>query len=119
MLPYDDLGTRLTKLKRRLKGMGREHVRWGDTGPYGLTSAARHLGYTEHALPQWHFYPIRYEDHRVLFESPRPGADMTFEGSRAVHFWNQLIVAGHALDKHARFPLDSPFERLWERYVGD
>ena len=118
MLPYDDLGTRLTKLKRRLKGLGRESVRWGDTGPYGLTSAARHLGYTEHALPKWHFYPIRYEDHRVLFQSPPPGENMTFADSRAVHLWNQLIEAGHVLDKNARFPPDSPFERLWERYVG-
>jgi hypothetical protein len=120
MLPYDDVGTRFKKLKRRLKGHGREHVRWGDTGPYGLTSAARHLGYTEHALPKWHFYPIRYEDHRVLFESPRAGAEVTFNGSRAVHLWNQLFgePEGQHLDRDGSFPPDSPFEQLWARYVA-
>ena len=117
MLPYDDLGIRLIKLKRWLKGRGREDVRWGDTGPYGLTSAARHLGYTEHALPTWHFYPIPFEDHRVLFESPRDGGAATFNGSRAVHLWNQLIEDRRALEKNARFPADSPFEKLWARYV--
>lgn len=118
MLPYDDLAARLRKLKRRLRGEGREHVRWGDTGPYGLTGAARHLGYIEHALPKWHFYPVRYEDHHVLFQSPNRDAGLTFNGSRAVHFWNQLIEAGRVLDKKARFPEDSPFEQLWEQYVG-
>src|SRR5262249_39979268 len=117
ILPYNDLGMRLMKWKRRLKGFGREYVRWGDTGPYGLTRAARHLGYTEHALPKWHFYPVRFEDHRVLFESPEPGADVSFNGSRAVHLWNQLIEAGQVLDKRARFPMDSPFEQWWGRYV--
>jgi hypothetical protein len=77
------------------------------------------LGYTEHALPQWHFYPVRFEEHRVLFESPRAGADLSFHGSRAVHLWNQLIEAGRVLDKNARFPPDSPFERWWAEYVGE
>ncbi len=45
MQPYDDFKTRFARLKRRVKGQGREWVRWGDTGPYGLTRAARHLGY--------------------------------------------------------------------------
>lgn len=119
MLPYDDLRTRLMKVKRRLKGTGREHVRWGDTGPYGLTNAARHLGYTEHALPKEHFYPIRFEDHHVLFQSAPPGGGLSFNGSRAVHLWNQLIEAGKMLDKNARFPADSPFEQLWVKYAGE
>jgi hypothetical protein len=119
ILPYDDIGMRLKKLKRRFRGQGRESVRWGDTGPYGLTRAARHLGYTEHALPQWHFYPVRFEEHQVLFESPRAGVEMSFNGSRAVHLWNQLIEAGRVVDKRARFPEDSPFEQWWAEYVGE
>jgi hypothetical protein len=35
-----------------------------------------------------------------------------------VHFWNQIIEDGRAVDKNARFPSDSPFERLWARYIG-
>jgi hypothetical protein len=116
MLPYDNLSRRFAKLKRWLKGQGHEAVRWGDTGPYGLTNAARHLGYLGHALPHWHFYPVRYEENRVLFESPSAGEEPTFNGSRAVHLWNQLIEGP---DKNGRFPPDSPFERLWARYLGE
>ena len=117
MLPYDDLSARLLKMKRWLRGRGREDIRWGETGPYGLTGAARHLDYTKHALPSWHFYPIRYEDHHALFESPRAGRPATFEGSRAVHLWNQLVEDGKTLDRNAQFPADSPFEQLCARYV--
>ncbi len=113
-LPYDDVKTRLHKLKRWVKGRGREYVRWGNTGPYGLTSAARHLGYLEYALPQAHFYPVTYENHRVLFES----GPLAWDGSRAVHFWNQIMEDGQDVDRNARFPADSPFEQLWARYMG-
>jgi hypothetical protein len=116
-VPYDSLQIRLKKLKRRLRGNRREDVRWGENGPYGLTSAARHLGYTDRALPRWHFYPIRLEDHRVLFESPAESG-VTWSDSRAVHLWNQVIEDGGVLDKNARFPADSPFEQLWTRYIG-
>lgn len=116
MLPYDDFQRRFAKLKRRLKGQGREAVRWGDTGPYGLTRAAQHLGgYIEHALPKWHFYPVSYEENQMLFESAQGGAPSIFEGSRAVHLWNQLIDRA---SKNTQFPADSPFERLWARYVS-
>lgn len=113
-LPYDDLKTRFHKVKRWVKGRGREYVRWGNTGPYGLTSAARHLDYMKHALPRWHFYPVSYENHHVLFES----GPLTFDRSRAVHIWNQIIEERGALDRNARFPADSPFEQLWARYMG-
>ncbi len=33
------------RLKRRVKGQGREWVRWGDTGPTASRVPARHLGY--------------------------------------------------------------------------
>jgi len=115
MLPYDDWSRRLAKLKRWVKGQGREAVRWGDTGPYGLTSAAQYLGYIEHALPKWHFYPVAYEQNRLLFKRVPAGVPSTFDGSRAVHLWNQLIDGA---DKNARFPQDSPFEQLWSRYLG-
>jgi hypothetical protein len=114
VLPYDDMKTRLHKMKRWVKGRGREYVRWGNTGPYGLTAAARHLGgYIEHALPRDVFYLVTYENHRVLFES----APLSLSGSRAVHFWNQIIEDGRSVDKNDRFPPDSPFEQLWARYM--
>jgi hypothetical protein len=116
MLPYDDFKTRFARLKRRVKGQGREWVRWGDTGPYGLTRAARHLGYLHHALPTAEFYPVSFEDNGKLFVSAPHGELPTFEGSRAVHLWNQLI---EGVDKNSRFPEDSPFERLYARFLRD
>jgi hypothetical protein len=43
-LPYDTLRMRRRKLVRRLLRRGRAASRWGETGPAGLTAAARHLG---------------------------------------------------------------------------
>ncbi|HEV7715772.1 MAG TPA: glycosyltransferase, partial [Steroidobacteraceae bacterium] len=86
MLPYDDLGIRLLKLRRRvLQGDRREGTRWAENGPKGLTRAARHLGYADRALPSWHFYPVSPEQHNSLFASPKEGQQIVFNGSRAVH----------------------------------
>jgi hypothetical protein len=56
-------------------------------------------------------------EYRVLFESPQEGHRLTFENSRAVHFWNRTIERDSAVDKNAPFAADSPFEQLWSRYM--
>lgn len=118
-LPYDDLGFRLRKLNRRfLRGNRRGDVRWGESGPGGLTRAIRHFGYAHEALPAWHFYPVKYENYRVLFESPGAGAAVDLERSHAVHLWNNLIERYDPSSKARQFPAGSPFEQLYERYVG-
>lgn len=117
VLPYDDLGMRFRKFRRRLKGGGRERVRFSELGPRGLTCAARHLGYIDHALPSWHFYPVSFRQYRVLFESPPEDSRLAFGNSRAVHFWNRTIEQDGAVSKDARFAADSPFEQLWSRYM--
>jgi hypothetical protein len=115
-LPYDDFGTRMRKLKRRaLRGNQRGDIRWGEGGPIGLTRAIRHFGYTVEALPVWHFYPVSHDNFRVSFESPGEGGATGFGDSRALHLWNNLLAPE---SKNARFPADSVFELLWERYVG-
>lgn len=115
ILPYDSLGVRLRKLKRRiLQGDRRDRVRWGENGPEGLTRAARHLGYADRALPSWHFYPVAFDNSRMLFESPVAGREVVFDGSRAVHLWNQVL---RGVDKNARFPVDSPFEQFCALYM--
>lgn len=117
-LPYDDLGTRLRKLRRRLlRGNHRGDIRWGESGPIGLTRAIRHFGYTGEALPASHFYPVPHEDFRLLFESPRSGSEVRLAGSRAVHLWNNMLEQERALSKTAKFPADSPFEQLCARYL--
>jgi hypothetical protein len=120
-LPYDEWSFRLRKLKRRfLQGNRRSWVRWGESGPMGLTRAARHFGYTDRALPSWHFYPVSYQNFGILFESPPAGRNgFDFGESRAVHLWNNLLVLRGGPSKDSRFAPDSPFERLCARYLPD
>jgi Glycosyltransferase sugar-binding region containing DXD motif len=120
-LPYDTFGTRLRKLQRRfLRGDERGDIRWGESGPIGLTRAIRHFGYTAEALPVWHFYPVPHEQFRTLFTSPAHAVPEALPGeSRGVHLWNNLIEREAPGRKYATFPADSPFERLWVRYFTD
>jgi len=116
-LPYDSFQMRLRKLRRRiLRGNQRGDVRWGESGPIGLTPAIRHFGYTAEALPVAHFYPVPHERFRVLFESPSANDELHFDGSRAVHLWNNMLAHG-SMSKDQRFPADSPFEQLCARYL--
>lgn len=117
-LPYDDVAIRLRKLKRRFfRGNDRGDIRWGESGPIGLTRAIAHFGYTAEALPSWHFYPVPHESFRTLFEKPGPNGPAPLEKSRAVHLWNNLIERDAPGSKTGTFPADSVFERLWARYV--
>ena len=118
ILPYDHLSIRVRKWRRRyLGGNRREAVRWGEYGPKGLTQAARHLCYLQHALPRSHFYPVRCEDWRVLFESQRDAGPAWNSESRALHLWQEMMQRAPGFDKDARFPSDSPFEELCRRYL--
>lgn len=117
-LPYDDFTVRFRKLRRRvLRGDLRGDVRWGENGPKGLTSAARHLGYADKALPSWHFYPVSPLHFRQLFASAE-GRPLELNGSRAVHLWNHLLEEQAGFDKNGVFPADSPFEQLCSKYLG-
>lgn len=119
-LPYDDIAFRMRKLKRKLfRGNRRSETRWGETGPIGLTRAARHFDYTGRALPAWHFYPVDHHHFMQLFESPRGGPTVDFGASRAVHLWNNLLERLGDGTKSTRFAPDSPFEQLCARYLAD
>jgi hypothetical protein len=118
ILPYDSLGLQLRKWRRRyFEGNRRERVRWGEYGPKGLTQAARHLGYLERAQPAAHFYPVRCEHWRTLFESRRGAPQPWTPESRALHLWQEMMKRAPGFDKDGRFPADSPFEELWRRYI--
>ena len=115
--PYDGWRTRLRKFRRRhLQGDRRDRIRWGELGPKGLTAAARHLGYLDRALPRTHFYPVRSADWRALFEPMRGGLLPWGDESRAVEPLRQRADHRLRFNKNARFPPDSPFERLCQRY---
>jgi hypothetical protein len=114
LLPYDSLGIRLRKLRRRYIGGNRSAgVRWGEYGPKGLTQAARYLGYLDKSLPEAHFYPVRCESWRAIFETSPSGTLPWTTESRAVHLWQQMMRNTPGFDKDGRFPADSPFEILW------
>jgi hypothetical protein len=117
--PYDRPYQRLRKWRRRLlQGNRREETGWGESGPKGLTQAAQYLGYASHALPSWHFYPVAPEQHEVLFRASGGRARaVEFNGSRAVHLWNNLLQLQPGFDKNAQFDAESPFEQLWRRYL--
>lgn len=118
LLPYDDARTRRRKLKRRfLQGNRRGNIRWGEYGPDGLTSAARHLGYAASALPFWHFYPIHYLNWHTVFDESLAGNSGILGESRALHLWNEMTRRAPGFDKDARFPANSVFERLCARYL--
>ena len=120
VLPYDGLEIRFRKLRRRiLRGNRRDAVRWGETGPKGLTRAVGHFGYIRRALPSWHFYPVPLQKHMTLFEAQRDADGVELSGSHAVHLWNQLLKERPGFDKNARFPESSPFERLCACYLAE
>jgi Alpha 1,4-glycosyltransferase conserved region/Glycosyltransferase sugar-binding region containing DXD motif len=117
-LPYDGVGMRLRKWRRRyLGGNRRAAVRWGEYGPKGLTQAARHLSYLNRAQPCTHFYPVRCEDWRLLFESRQNAGPLWTPESRALHLWQEMMKQTPGFDKDGRFPADSPFEELCRRYL--
>ncbi|MCB1624060.1 MAG: hypothetical protein KDI32_05705 [Pseudomonadales bacterium] len=120
ILPYDSWRLRLRKLRRRyFQGDRRDRIRWGETGPKGLTHAARHFGLLDRALPSWHFYPVPAERWQELFAAPGVGAPLELGESRAVHLWNNMMHTVPEFDKNGRFDVRSPFERLWQRYLGN
>lgn len=116
-LPYDDLGTRMRKWKRRvLQGNRRERTGWGEYGPKGLTAALRHFGYERKILPRTHFFPVRCPEWHRIFESG-VREPLTFEDTRAVHLWHNMMRERPGFDKAATFPHDSLYEQLCRRYL--
>jgi hypothetical protein len=115
--PYDSFKTRRRKLQRRLMGHGRIATVWGETGPYGLTQAARLLECTAAALPFWHFYAIHFSNWHTLFDSSLSGNPRLLDGSVGLHLWNEMLRLRPGFDKNARFAADSMFEKLCARYL--
>ena len=116
-LPYDSLRMRRRKLVRRLLGRGHAASKWGETGPAGLTAAARHLGCASRALPFWHFYPIHYQNWHTVFDATLRDRSNLIDGSYGLHLWNEMTRRQPGFDRDGRFPDDSLFEQLWTRYV--
>ena len=118
VLPYDSIRVRRRKLLRRwLPGDSSRNMSWGETGPAGLTAAARHLHCTGAALPFWYFYPIHYLNWHTVFDSSLHGNPDLIAASYGLHLWNEMARRAPGFDKNGRFPPDSLFERLCTRYL--
>lgn len=118
-LPYDSSKTRRRKLQRMLLRQHRADAAWGETGPQGLTAAARHLDCTASALPFWHFYPIHYMNWQTVFDGTLPADAPLVAGSYALHLWNEMARQERGFDKNRRYSPDCLFERLCARYLPD
>jgi hypothetical protein len=118
ILPYDSVKMRRRKLMRQwLPGNALRHVAWGETGPNGLTAAARHLHCTGAALPFWHFYPIPYSNWHTVFDSSLRDNPGVLSASHGLHLWNDMSRRSPGFDKDGCFPPDSLFEQLCARYL--
>jgi hypothetical protein len=116
-LPYDSLKIRLRKWHRRfLRGNRRDNIGWAEYGPKGLTAALRYFRLDTLALPSWHFYPVSFDQGYSLFQSTHGQLPAWLQQSYAVHFSNTQLLNRGGFDKNQRFPADSIFEQLWQRY---
>ena len=118
--PYDAWSRRLRKLVRHhLLGNRRDHIRWGEYGPKGITHAARYFDLLDRAKPVDHFYPVTCERWHSMFEGAQAssisGAQLPI-ASRTVHLWHAMMLSRPGFDKNAAFAADSPFEALCRRY---
>ena len=105
ILPYDSLGLRFRKWRRKfLQGDRRDRIRWGEYGPKGLTHALRYFGEDAKALPSSHFYPVPFDKWHSLFESVRSESEVWPQESRAVHFANNQMRTRPGFDKNGALP---------------
>lgn len=116
------------KVKRALKGQGKEHTRWGESGgPAGFTAVAKRFNLAalgkpaETFSPEYAFVvdesgnesPDRW--HEILLKDAGGDVDALFPHSYSFHFANQwLSVAGY--DKDSAYPKESLFEQLKSRH---
>lgn len=106
------------KIKRRLKGLGKEHIAWGESGgPAGFTAAAKRYNLMRTAKPAEVFAP-EYVEHgnsrtwheRLLHPSDRD-IQALLPDSYSLHIGNEnLRRAG--FDKNAAYPPGSLLEKL-------
>ena len=117
-LPYDTTREKRRKLIRRyLKGNGRGDLKWGETGPTGLTRALNYFGYQDYALPTTAFYPIHSTCWNNIFDETYPQPEPYFPDSYAIHIWNEMMRRKPGFDKNSQYPKNSLIEELKRRYL--
>ncbi len=92
-----------------------EDLSWGETGPRLLASLVERFGLDRYAEPPATFCPIPWLEWRRLINSDLDPFSLP-AGVHAIHMWNEMWRR-EGQDKDARYPRDSPYERLKRRYL--
>jgi hypothetical protein len=92
-------------------------LRWGETGPEGLTRAVEYFGYLDRALPVTAFYPIHYKCWNNIFDTTYPKPEPYFPDSYAIHLWNEMLRRKPGFNKDMTYPEHSLIEELKRRYL--
>jgi hypothetical protein len=119
-LPYDSAKEKRRKLLRRyLNGNQRGDLKWGETGPVGLTKALDHFTLTGAAFSVNTFYPIHPTCWNSFFEATAIQPDKHLPDSYAIHVWNEMLRLDPTFSINAEFPESSLFEKLKSCYMND
>ncbi len=117
-LPYDTFRDKRRKLKRKyLQGNKQGNIKWGETGPDGLTKAVKYMGLENHALPHTYFYPIHSKCWYSIFDETFSSFETHFPDTYAIHLWNEMMKRKPGFDKNGSFPENSLIEQLKRRYL--
>jgi hypothetical protein len=117
-LPYDGIREKRQKLRRRfLEGNQRGNIKWGETGPKGLTKALKYFDLFHTALPVNAFYPIDIKKWMTVFDGSLADVSLSFPGSYAIHLWNNMMCSDPEFSKDGSFPENSIIEQLKRRYL--
>ncbi|NND55254.1 MAG: hypothetical protein HKN56_09840 [Gammaproteobacteria bacterium] len=117
-LPYDTPKQKRRKVFRRyLQGNQRGNLKWGETGPGGLTSAMQHTGLFDIALPVTAFYPVHSRCWDTIFDLTYPDPAKFFPESYAIHLWNEMIRRNPDYGKDKTYEHGSLIEALKRQYL--
>lgn len=118
----DSLRVCARKIKRRIKGLGKAHIAWGESGgPAGFTAAAKRYNLMRAGKPAETFAP-EYADrrnlrtwHEFLLHPSDRDIQAQFPASYSLHIGNEnLRRAG--FDKNAVYPPGSLLDRLQSKH---
>lgn len=117
---YDSRKVSRRKRVRRLLGKNSLSVtKWGEcAGPTGFSAAIRHFGLEQHATPFFFFYPVNDACWSSFYDTSFADNYSFFDGSYAVHLWNERSRRVAGFDKNGTFHESSYIEHLKRKYLN-
>ncbi len=118
-LPFDTIRDKRRKLVRKfLRGNKRGDLKWGETGPIGLTRAINHYNLMENVLPITAFYPIHSSCWTTIFDETYSDPSRYFPDSYAIHLWNEMMRRKPGFNKGKTYAYNSLIEGLKRQYLN-